>query len=202
MTVETNELSGLLSSGNSKLPTTTAIFNMTTALDCPSMKLGLCKACVAKVKCYARKAEQLYPTVLPYRKRQQIYWENVSSVDFVKHFLVINARKTKKYTLVRLNEAGDFSTQSCVEKAEEIATALKEHGVVVYCYTSRDDLNYEKVKNLVINGSGFIKEGISNIFQIVHDVNKKDVGYGVCAGDCRICIRCSKRGMKTVVKNH
>jgi hypothetical protein len=55
--------------GNRKIPKSTAIFNMSSALNCPSKKLGLCKAASQGAKCYARKAEILYPQVLPYRER-------------------------------------------------------------------------------------------------------------------------------------
>jgi hypothetical protein len=60
-------LNKLISSGNTKLPSTTAIFKTTSAHDCPSIKKGLCAACKFGVKCYAIKAEYAYhPGVLPY----------------------------------------------------------------------------------------------------------------------------------------
>ena len=46
------------SEGNLKIPSSTAIFNMGSATDCPSLKLGLCKAYFnGKHICYAKKAE-------------------------------------------------------------------------------------------------------------------------------------------------
>ena len=52
------KLGSLLSEGNIKIPSTTAIFNMTSAKDCPSLKLGLCKAFHnGKNICYAKKSE-------------------------------------------------------------------------------------------------------------------------------------------------
>lgn len=198
------ELDSLLSDGNTKLPRTTAIFNMSSATDCPSLKKGLCKAIMdGKHICYAKKAETARcPQVLPYRRKQEKFWLETSADDFLAQFLLINALKGKPFTALRLNEAGDFHSQECVDKAERIATVLKRYGVIVYGYTSNDELDYSNIKNLIFAGSGFSKVGLANEFLIVKDIKDKPRGFGVCAMDCKICTRCMKRGMKTVVKNH
>ena len=197
-------LNSLLSAGNMKVPSTTAIFNMSSATDCPSLKLGLCKAMVdGKHVCYAKKSEVgSRPTVLPYRRKQEKFWLGVTAEDFVSQFLLINALKVKPFTALRLNEAGDFHSQECVDKAEKIATYLKRFGIKVYGYTSRDDLDFSKTKNLVVSGSGFIKDGIKNEFKIIKTKNDKPKGYGICAGDCKICNRCQVRGLNTAVILH
>ena len=59
--------------GNKKIGNDTLIFNMGSATDCPSKKLGLCRHCD---KCYALKAERQYPQVRPFRDRQADYWLN------------------------------------------------------------------------------------------------------------------------------
>jgi len=198
------ELNGLLSEGNIKLPTSTAIFNMSPARQCPSLKLGLCKAYVnGKHVCYAKRSEVgSRPTVLPYRKRQQKYWLKITADEFIAQFLLINALKVKPFKALRFNEAGDFHSQECVDKAERIATVLKRYGIVCYGYTSRSDLNFSNTKNLVISGSGFMKKGITNEFRIIKDKSEKPKGYGVCPMNCKICNRCQVRGRKTVVKLH
>ena len=69
-------LKKLVQFGNNKLPKTTVIFNMGPAKECPANALGLCE--LGKTgKCYAMKAERLYPQVLPYRIRQKNYWLQV-----------------------------------------------------------------------------------------------------------------------------
>ena len=69
------DLKNLIATGNKKLPTTTAIFNMGSATDCPSLKKGLCTAVTEKkVTCYALRPENFRPLVLPYRRRQEKYW--------------------------------------------------------------------------------------------------------------------------------
>lgn len=195
-------LVNLIQAGNTKLPATTAIFNMGSAHNCPSMALGLCSAVLAGVKCYAIKAEYSYhPQVRPYRDRQEKFWKNISANEFIAQFLFINALKTKPFNALRLNESGDFWSQECVDKAERIATVLKNFGVTVYCYTARKDLDFSNVQNLIINGSGFTKAGIVNEFKIM-EKGETIAGYGKCAGDCSICNRCTKSGMKTIVEKH
>jgi hypothetical protein len=196
-------LKKLLSSGNMKLPKSTAIFNLCAATDCPSKKLGLCQAIdskTGKVICYALKAERLYPPVLPYRRKQEVYWKSVTAEDFVRDFLAINAKKRNKYQALRINEAGDFVTQKDVAKVDKIAELLQ--GVVkVYTYTARKDLDYSKVKYLVINGSGFKTPGIAGFFNYIEKGQEIPTGFKECVGDCRICARC-QHGANTVVLRH
>jgi hypothetical protein len=189
--------------GNIKVPSTTAIFNMSSATDCPSRKLGLCKAAKKGVKCYALKAEaSFHPDVLPYRRRQEAYWKSITANDFVTQFLLINALKGKPFNSVRFNEAGDFHSQECLDKAEAIANMLSRFGITCYCYTSRSDLSFKKVKHLIVSGSGFSKKGITNNFWIIKDVEERPKGFGTCPMNCRTCNRCLIRGRNTVVMAH
>jgi len=189
--------------GNIKVPSTTAIFNCSSATDCPSMRKGLCKAAKMGIKCYALKAEYAYrPYALPYRRRQELYWKNISAQNFASEFLLLNSLKLKPFNKIRLNESGDFHSQDCVDKAEKIASILSRFGIKVYCYTSRSDLSFANCKHLIVSGSGFQKKGISNQFSIVKDLKDKPKGFGICCGNCRICNRCSTRGLRTVVMAH
>ena len=191
-----------IGAGNTKLPSTTAIFSMGSAHNCPSLKLGLCNAKANNVKCYAIKAEySCWPACKPYRDRQEKFWKATSGKLFVTQFLFMNALKTKPFTALRFNEAGDFWGQGCVDKAEYIATELKKFGIVTYCYTSRKDLCYKNIKNLIVSGSGFMKDNITNEFKIVNK-GETIAGYGKCVGDCRLCRRCQVPGNKTTVEKH
>ena len=194
----------LIGEGNLKVPRTTAIFNMASATDCPSLKRGLCMAYVdGKHVCYARKAEYSYhPGVLPYRRRQEKLWLNTSAEDFAAQFLIINTMKKNKFTAIRFNESGDFHSQDCVTKTERIARILSKYGIKSYLYTSRMDLDFRKCEKLVVNGSGFLGRGVTNTFQIVKQINNIPKGFRACVGDCRICSRCMNKGMKTVIKKH
>jgi hypothetical protein len=191
---------GLWSLGNSKLPETTAIFNITSAKDCPSNKLGLCAAVIdGKNKCYARQAEYSYPGVLPYRQRQAALWANTTATEYVKLFL--SAIGKRKIYALRLNESGDYRSQADVHKAETIARLLSKRNIIVYGYTSRPDLNFSKLKYLRLIGSGFKKPGIRGIFKIIKDKSEKPRGCGICPSDCSICNRCLQ-GKNTCVLLH
>jgi len=197
-------LNALIQSGNSKVPRTTAIFNMGSATDCPSKTLGFCQAYAQNGThvCYARKFENSYrPTVLPYRRKQEQYWKTTSAEQFVVDFLILNALKVSPFTALRLNEAGDFWDQACVDKAEHIARVLKKYGIRTYCYTSRQDLDFSKVHCLVISGSGFQKAGIRGVFKMVYSKKDRPAGYGICPMDCKSCQRCLI-GRKTAVLKH
>jgi len=58
--------------------------------------------------------------------------------------------KHKNGTLIRLNENGDFIGQWLVDAWEALATDFKLVGINVAAYTCRA-LNYEKVKNMILN---------------------------------------------------
>lgn len=197
-------LAKLLSEGNIKIPPETAIFNMTSAKNCPSLKLGLCQAfCDGKHICYAKKAEySCYPNVLPYRMMQEEYWKNITANEFVVDFVLVNSLKAKPFTSLRFNESGDFTDQRCVDKAEKIASMLHRFGIRCYNYTSRKDLDFSRCRYLVVSGSNFTKKGISNIFKIIKNKKELPKGFGLCKGNCRVCKRCLMRNMKTCVIKH
>jgi hypothetical protein len=199
-------LNKLISSGNTKLPRTTAIFNMGCAHNCPSLALGLCQAYNKDGKhvCYAIKSENpMRKDVEPYRRRQEKFWKSITATEFATQFLVINALKENPYTALRINEAGDFWGANCIFKIEKIATILKPYGIKVYGYTSRSDLDFSYLRNFILSGTNFQKKGVANVFKMVEDVKKdKPKGWGVCVGDCKVCDRCTVRGNKTVVKRH
>ena len=197
------ELKNLLSFGNSKLPKTTAIFNMGPATNCPSKKRGLCELCN---KCYALKAEKIYPQVLPYRIRQSNYWKLCTAEEFADEFTAIYDRKRIKPTLLRFNESGDFCTQECYYKANEIAKILKErHNITSYCYTHRTDLiYYNSGQSLQVLKSGhkandylslkYIAVPKIDPLEIKRNNQTKNLPQDkqyICPADCKKCNLCS-----------
>ena len=197
------ELSKYIRSGNKKVSRKTCLFNFSSATDCVSKKLGLCAADKFGCKCYAKKSEnEMRKMVLPFRRRQELYWQKVTAEQFVSDFVLINSLKGNPYTALRFSEAGDFHNQKEVDKAEKIALLLNRFGIKVYCYSSRSDLSFKNCKHLIVSGSGFMKEGISNIFQIIKNKKDKPNGYSLCKGNCRICNWCQIRGKKICVLAH
>ncbi len=187
--------------GNNKLDKNIAIFNMNSATDCPSEKLGLCELCDI---CYAKKAEVQYPAVLPYRRRQESYWDSCTAEQFVSELLEkatykVGAKKgTLKIDTLRVSESGDFKGQDDVDKLDKIANLLKESCINTYCYTARKDLDFSKAKSVTVNGSGFM---VHNTFKAF---NKGDVtGRFICRGDCGPCTLCVyPRGLEIFVEKH
>ena len=190
-----------LTLGNKKLPKTTAIFCITGAYKgtCPSAKLGLCKHVDI---CYARKMEERYHhRLIPFRKRQTKYWDKVNARQFVRDLLEANSKRksVNKLTALRMSESGDFRNQKDFNKVNSIANQLKKHGIRVYTYTARKDLNFSKLsENFTLNGSEFM---IDNNFYVVGKDEK--VNGPVCPADCKICTMCQqKKGRNIAVRKH
>ena len=186
------KLKNLLSFGNSKVGEDTAIFNMNAAFDCPSEKLNFCAH--AKT-CYAKKAERMYPQALPYRKRQEAYWDSVDVDTFVDEFVeAIRNKKKVPIKYLRISESGDFKSQNDLDKLNEISDKLKGI-VVVYTYTARKDLSYDKISdNLIVNGSGFM---VSNNFYIIEKAGDEFDKF-VCPGACLTCNLCKRSRSRNI----
>lgn len=197
-----NRLKKLVSFGNSKLPKHTAIFNLGSAFDCPSDKLGLCQC---SKECYAKKAERMYPQPGPYRTRQLQYWNDVDYMEFLNDFTDILKRKRNKVRYLRFNESGDFYSQSDIDKMELIAHYLyKFYDIKTYVYTARRDLDYRNTYYLRIMFSNTVpdkKPEKYGVFKAIAKTDNVPDGFGVCPGDCTECVRCV-HGLNTVVYLH
>jgi hypothetical protein len=167
--------------GNSKLPKSTMIFNMSPARYCASRELGFCQC---PDKCYADKAERMYPSVLPYRTRQSQLWSNNMASAFVEVVRWKNSQGGVQVTKLRYNESGDFRSDYDVFRLDTIAYALQAEGVQTYGYSARKDLDFSTVSFLV-RGSGYAnKDGESRA------VPKASGNHPVCLGDCKKCSLC------------
>ena len=172
-------LKNLISQGNLKIGKDTLIFNMNPAKFCPSEKLGLCPH--ANI-CYAKKAEKMYPSVLPFRMRQANFWINCNAETFAAEITEIVNRKKTVIKYLRISESGDFESQNDINKLSKIANLLKGT-IKLYTYTARKDLNFTGISdNLTVNGSNFM---INNAFIITTDLNKVN-----CPADCKKCDKC------------
>ncbi|MHA2431538.1 MAG: GP88 family protein [Promethearchaeota archaeon] len=186
-----------LSNGNKKIGKDTFIFNITPAKDCPSAKKGLCGHAS---KCYALKAEKQYPACYPFRKRQAKYWQNTPYETIALDIDKAINKKRKPIKYLRLNESGDFKSQSDINKLKHIAGLLKifQPELKIYTYSARQDLYFDDLpENVTVNGSGFM---VHNEFKAVHEYTGKALK---CAGDCKTCGICKTRhGNKTEVLFH
>ena len=109
-----------------------------------------------------------------------------------------------KITKLRLNEAGDFRNQEEIRKMNKVAGRLrKEHGIVTYAYTARNDLDFSKAPNIIINGSNPGTRGAVREFRCIdpdeYDNMEVSEGEYKCPGDCHHCNVCSTRTFKGIV---
>jgi hypothetical protein len=198
-------LKNLISWGNIKVPH--PIFNMCSAKKCPARARGMCS--LAEI-CYGDKAERIYPQVIPYRDRQQEYWNGCESDQFVNEFSTAKGRRDPE--AMRFNEVGDITYESEIDKLDDIARGLSEKcGVTVYTYTARRDMidKLKSTENVVINGSGFM---VHNWFMITNDVDAMIQRINGmpnqpkavrCIADCNKCNLCTKKnGYIIVAKKH
>lgn len=140
--------------GNKKLGDDTVIFNLGTAKNCPSKKLGMCNAIKCGARCYALKAEIQYPRTVPnYRVHQLEYWDATGDDEILEDISSRIKRRRKPTRYFRFNESGDFRTQQDVNRLSKITEGLKGEGLTVYGYTARRDLDFRNVEFLV-KGSG------------------------------------------------
>lgn len=182
---------GLLRFGNHKLGDDTAIFNMSTAKECPSRKRGLCEVCNRGIKCYAFKAEQRFPkTVTRARENQKAYWKANKADKIAADFIRKIERRRKRTSFLRFNESGDFETQSDVTKLSVVAGAIKDcFGIITYGYTARRDLSFERARFLV-KGSGHDK-GNNGRTTVIGKDEEVPKGYIECPGGPKGCERCN-----------
>ena len=185
----------LVSRGNSKpcIGRDTLILNITSAWDCESQKLGLCKIPVHK--CYARRCEIFRPNVLAYRRKQTTQWDGMSPDELTAGILAkakrIRSGPSIKY--LRISESGDLRNQADVFKLSRIAHALGRKGIKTYVYTARSDLDFSRVSRyLTVNGSGFM---VHNEYRAVKGLPAKET---VCPNKAK-CKLCKVRGGVTVL---
>jgi hypothetical protein len=184
----------LLSKGNHKLPNTTLIWNLPSGLTCPNQT----ESC--KKWCYAKKAERVYPQVLPFRMNnfrisKQLNFIELIVDDIAQH----DIRDRNKCNTIRLHESGDFYNQEYLDSWIHIAKHFPT--IVFYAYTKSIMLDYskrpfnfivllsddeEKYKKQYKRFDGITKviEKNKDIFSLARD------DFITCCGSCKECNYC------------
>ena len=198
----------LFSFGNTKLPKSTAIFNMGAASNgkpgadfemlCAGYLLGFCQLGCPETECYTVAAEKQYTGVRNMRLRSGQFWADCTAEAFVVAF---NMHKAKGTTDLRFNEAAEISTENEAAKVCEIAALLAP--MPVYIYTTRQDLlpllRLLAPDNLTINGSGYMADNEyralpqADIPQALTDLRANGQRAMVCGGSCKVCRTCLGR---------
>lgn len=178
----------VFSYGNTKLPKETLIVNITSAKNCPSDKLGLCRCSNI---CYAKKCELLYKAYLNKNLLIESYmylWDEKDIKELLLYYIIFAPVKIK---YVRLNEAGDFPNQEAIEKWSKIGRWLyKVFGIKTYCYTCREDLNFKGVNFIVNSSSSNIKAHRWFFCISKKEFEELPKNAVKCKGDCKICKLC------------
>lgn len=181
-----------LSFGNRKLPNSTAIFNITSAINCPSDKFGMCK--IADI-CYAKKTENRWPNTYFYRERQTTLFDKVTAEELATAMLVEFKNKKQPIKMLRFSESGDFRNQSDVDKMAKVAEILQQNHIKTYGYTARHDLDFSEMKKFsTINGQGF---KVTNKIDVV-DRFSGTPGNVKCIGSCKECSACANANNKVI----
>lgn len=198
-----------LSNGNTKLGPDTLVINMTSATDCPSRRLGLCRLS-DPADCYALKAERMYKDCRPYRRRQADYWEkytnSVISDDVAGIIDQANRSKHVKAVggirYIRFSEAGDFRNQSDVYRLNRIAKRIRlDHPEIqFYGYSARSDLDFSRSPHLIVRGSGHDNGNAGRVIVRTLTAKQKNrryryyyeggTKYLICPGRCFGCTIC------------
>lgn len=124
-----------LSNGNIRMSCT--IFNLPSFITCP----GHTEMC--SKYCYAQKAEDLYPNVLPCRMR---------NLRAAKHWTfvprMISLLKSKRSKLFRIHESGDFFDQEYLDKWIQIMEKFPDK--VFLAYTQSYDLDFSGIPDNMV----------------------------------------------------
>lgn len=187
--------------GNSKLPQSTLIVNLTSAKHCPSKARGLCK--VADV-CYAIDCEELYKYYLPKNLFVEKWLYQTPSNIIIELMTAYLRYAPEQITCIRLNEAGDFIHQNQIVQWNRIAQYFYQtFGIVTYTYTARIDLDYTVAPYIIVNGSLPGIAGAIRQYYCVPPAFFDNYTPGPnefkCPADCTRCNVCSTRNFKGIV---
>lgn len=178
--------------GNTKIPRSTLIVNLTSAQHCPSKAKGLCQ--VADF-CYAKRCERIYKDYLNKNLVMERWLATASTKDIITlmEAYIDNAPEQIRY--IRLDEAGDFRDQNQVIQWNKIARYFWDtRQIGTYTYTARIDLDFSKANYICVNGSLPGIEGAAREYKCVpHDVYDNMTpqnGVHLCPGDCHNCNMC------------
>lgn len=180
----------LFQKGNRKLPKDIAIFNLPHLVTCP----GATADC--KRYCYARKAENLYKGVLPYRfKNFAISQENGFANEVCKELA-----KMKNIRAVRIHESGDFYNQKYVNAWTKVAKTFP-HLQFTFYTKSFHLFDFSKIRALP-NVTAFASVDPTTPKEVLAEaegwekatvIGKNSpalAGFFTCPGSCKSCSHC------------
>ena len=130
--LDTSVRGSVFSYGNKKLPRNTMIFNLTTAMNCPS------KLCKFFDTCYAKAGDNKNITPALSGLRNQFMLKYITIKEFLKLIEMYIEYAPMRIKRIRLSESGDFSTQQQVDVAKKLAAHLKKkYNIDTVVYTAQ-----------------------------------------------------------------
>lgn len=130
--LDTSVRGSVFSYGNKKLPRNTMIFNLTTAMNCPS---NLCKFFDT---CYAKAGDNKNINPALSGLRNQFMLKYITIKEFLKLIEMYIEYAPMRIKRIRLSESGDFSTQQQVDVAKKLAAHLKKkYNIDTVVYTAQ-----------------------------------------------------------------
>ena len=189
------------SNGNKKLvsnaETRFVIWNIPAVKTCP-FRTAACESA-----CYARKAEKVYPSVLPARERN---FRDTLAPDFVERMtytiLAIRAKSNAKTVVVRIHESGDFYNREYAEMWLAIMENCKGESIKFIAYT-KSVKYFDGVKlprNFFLRASVWndttpenleiVERNAWPIYTAVEKFEKGDTFTRCRCADCATCAKC------------
>ena len=130
--LDTSVRGSVFSYGNKKLPRNTMIFNLTTAMNCPS------KLCKFFGLCYAKAGDNKNINPALSGLRNQFMLKYITIKEFLKLIVMYIEYAPMRIKRIRLSESGDFSTQQQVDVAKKLAAHLKKkYNIDTVVYTAQ-----------------------------------------------------------------
>ena len=130
--LDTSVRGSVFSYGNKKLPRNTMIFNLTTAMNCPS------KLCKFFDTCYAKAGDNknINPAISGLRNQFMLKYITIKELlKLIEMYIEYAPMRIKR---IRLSESGDFSTQKQVDVAKKLAAHLKKkYNIDTVVYTAQ-----------------------------------------------------------------
>ena len=130
--LDTSVRGSVFSYGNKKLPRNTMIFNLTTAMNCPS------KLCKFFDTCYAKAGDNKNINPALSGLRNQFMLKYITIKELLKLIEMYIEYAPMRIKRIRLSESGDFSTQQQVDIAKKLAAHLKKkYNIDTVVYTAQ-----------------------------------------------------------------
>ena len=130
--LDTSVRGSVFSYGNKKLPRNTMIFNLTTAMNCPS------KLCKFFDTCYAKAGDNKNINPALSGLRNQFMLKYITIKELLKLIEMYIEYAPMRIKRISLSESGDFSTQKQVDVAKKLAAHLKKkYNIDTVVYTAQ-----------------------------------------------------------------